>query len=415
MARGSALQLAGLLPGLLGSAADAIRARPGQRVASYLAGSWLGDAGALTPIPPLSLSLAAKVAADEAFRALMVGMSRVPSAGALRDVRAELGAAASFFSERGWLDDPTGYHPAPPGLGSPRVSRANAWGTQFDHLQFVSGYEPRMGEPGRERWMSYKPCRTAHASVLRHRGASRPWLVCVHGYRMGFPLADFRAFRVDWLHRELGFNVVIPTLPLHGERTVGSKSGDGFFTSQLMDTIHAEAQAVWDLRRVLEWVKGQNPVGVGIYGISLGAYTAALLAAFEADVDCVIAGMPAVCLAQLLAEHAPRRLWSLAEHVGLRVDDVTTVLRVVSPLSFAPAVSRDRLHLYGALADRLVPTEHVQRLWEHWQRPSIQWFEGSHLSSTWESVINDLVHRALCAGGLIDDERRVAPVLTEAA
>lgn len=414
MERGSTIQLAGLIPGLLASAARAIRSHPGPRAASYLAGAWMGDATGAAPA--LSLSLAGKVAVDEAFRALMVGMSHVPTADALREVRAELGAAASLYTERGWLDDPRDYHKTPPALSSPRVSRSSSRGVEFDHLQFVSGYEPHMGEPGRERWMSYKPVRTAHAWVLRHRGPARPWLVCVHGYRMGFPLADFHAFRVEWLHRELGFNVVMPTLPLHGERTVGRRSGDGFFSAQFMDTVHCEAQAIWDLRRVMEWVRGQDPVGIGIYGVSLGAYTAALLAGFERDADCVIAGMPAVCLAQLLAEHAPRRLWTQAERVGLKMDEVTSVLRVVSPLSFAPAVDRDRLHIYGALADRLVPSEHVHALWEHWGRPSIQWFEGSHLSFTWENVINDLVHRALARSGLLGTAHVIQPsIVTEAA
>ena len=349
--------------------------------------------------------MAAKVAADEAFRALMVAMARVPSRDGLRRVRSELAAATALYADRGWLEDPRGYHLAPPPLSSPRVVPASSRAIDFDHLQFVSGYEPHLGEPGRERWLGYKPVRTGHAWVLRHRGAPRPWIVCVHGYRMGFPLADFQAFRADWLHHELGFNVVMPTLPLHGERAIGRFSGDGFFSAQFMDMVHCEAQAIWDLRRILEWLRGQEAPAIGLYGISLGGYTSALLTGFESELDCVIAGMPAMCLADLLIDHAPARLWRLAESIGMQIDELTTVLSVVSPLSFAPAVAREKLHIYGAVADRLIPRNHVSALWEHWAPAQLRWFEGSHLSFTWESAINDLVRTALVDAGMIGTRR----------
>ena len=422
MARGISSQLTGwlpgALPGLLSSAAQALDARGGIRAASYLARTWMDDGSCATseiPAPRLSLGLATKVAADEAFRTLMVALANVPSRDGLCAVRDELAQACDLYERNGWLDDARGYHQTPPALTSPRVSHAHSWGIDFDHLQFVSGYEPHAADPGRDRWMSYKPCQSGHAWVLRHRGKPRPWLVCVHGYRMGFPLADFHAFGVERLHDELGFNIVMPTLPLHGDRAIGVTSGDGFFTSQFMDTVHAEAQAIWDLRRILEWVRGQEPVSIGVYGISLGAYSTALLAGFEHDLDCVIAGMPMVCLPTLLAEHAPRRLWRTAERVGLGIDDVIRALRVVSPLALQPRTSPDRLNIYGALADRLVPSSHLNSLWEHWRRPSLEWFEGTHLSFAWESAVDELVLRALSRSGMLEASRASGTPLDEAA
>ena len=29
--------------------------------------------------------------------------------------------------------------------------------------------------------------------------------------------------------------------------------------------------------------------------------------------------------------------------------------------------------------DRIVPTEHPSRLWDHWGQPRIHWFGGSHI------------------------------------
>src|SRR5690606_6600666 len=127
-----------------------------------------------------------------------------------------------------------------------------------------SGYEPHDGEPGRERWLSYAPCRTGHAWVLRHReattanGEPRPWLVCIHGYQMGTPIVDFGAFRPAWLARRLGLNLVLPVLPIHGPRRIRRVSGDGFLAGELLDTVHALAQAAWDLRRIVSWVRAQG-------------------------------------------------------------------------------------------------------------------------------------------------------------
>ena len=83
--------------------------------------------------------------------------------------------------------------------------RASYRGRKFEHLSFESGYEPWPEEPGRKRWLSYAANRTAHAWVLRHPGGPRPWLVGLHGIRMGSPEGGkFFLYRPDFLHEELG-------------------------------------------------------------------------------------------------------------------------------------------------------------------------------------------------------------------
>ena len=112
--------------------------------------------------------------------------------------------------------------------------------------------------PVATRWLGYERNRTAHAWLLRHPGPPRPWLVCVHGYRMGFPLADFTGFPAAWFHHELGLNVAFPVLPLHGPRKIGLRTGDGFLSGDYLDTIHLQTQAVWDIRRLIRWLRGRG-------------------------------------------------------------------------------------------------------------------------------------------------------------
>ena len=42
-------------------------------------------------------------------------------------------------------------------------------------MTFDSGYEPRPGEPGRERWLGYAENSREQALVMRHR-EPRPWV-----------------------------------------------------------------------------------------------------------------------------------------------------------------------------------------------------------------------------------------------
>ena len=351
-----------------------------------------------SPAPRSSLGLAAKVVLDELFFATELLSARtVPVRDGPR-IRDELAAAVHFCAARGWLDEPARYHAAPPPLAGPTVERARSRGTDFRHLRWASGYEPSPGEPGRERWLSYAPIRTAHAWVLEHDGGPRPWLVCVHAYRMGFPLADFMVFPIRWLHHELGLNLAFPVLPFHGPRKVGWRTGERFFSGDYVDTVHMQANAVWDIRGLLGWIRERSAPAVGAYGLSLGALTTALLASLD-ELDCVIAGIPATDYVSLVHWNLPPVFVALVERFGLAWDDVGRLVRLISPLALAPRVARDRRYLFAATADRLVPPHHAIDLWRHWEEPRLAWYEGSHVSFGWEPRVRALLAEALAESG----------------
>lgn len=353
------------------------------------------------PQPRWSPLLASKAALDEIFLASeIVTAPLLPLSEAAR-VGRETRRALTLYRRRGWLETPAQFHADPPPLVRFQLDERRSGVGRHLHLRFESGYAPHPGEPGRSRWLAHEANRTAHAWLLQHPGPARPWVVCVPGYRMGSRAVDFVGLRARWLFERLGVNVAIPVLPLHGPRREGRRGGDGFLTGDFLDTVHAHAQAVWDLRRLVGWLRAGGARAVGLHGVSLGAHTAALVAALDDRLDCVIAGVPAVDFGRLLRATVPGWLWRGAGRAGLPFERVETLLRVVSPLAMPARIPSRARFVYAGTADRLATPDHARDLWEHWDRPRIAWFEGSHVSFFLEPTVKGLIHEALACTGLL--------------
>jgi hypothetical protein len=281
----------------------------------------------------------------------------------------------------------------------------------FEHLSFESGYRPHADEPGRDRWLAYLPNHTAHAWVLRHPGPPRPWLICIHGLGMGTPLADFAAFKAKRLHYDLGLNLLFPVLPLHGPRRVGRVGGDSFLSFDHLNMVHGLAQSAWDTRRLMDWALTQGAPSVGLFGISLGGYTAALVSTLDSRVDMAMAGVPVADFARLFAHHCPAAVQRRGLEHDLLGPRASAVHRVVSPLAAPSLVAHERRFVFAGLADRLATAGQAQALWEHWERPAIEWFAGNHIGFLWSRQVDRFVRRSLTTSGLCteQDQQGVSP------
>ena len=329
------------------------------------------------PQPEPSLRLSAGVALDE----MVLGMEQLaiglPAGDRAHRMVDEVHRALAFHRSQGWLDDPLSYHLDPPALSAPRIEQTRTGSIAYEHIRFESLYEPPVDEPGRDRWLAHKAPRTAHAYLLRHDDGDRPWIVCTNGYRMGLAGIDVRAF--GHYHNVLGLNVLIPVLPLHGPRRIGRRSGDGFLGGDVLDTLHGEAQAIWDIRRMIGWLRAEGAPAVGAAGLSLGGYTTALLASVEAGLACVVAGIPVADLARIFWRHGPPLQLEYLAHLGIDEALVAELMTVVSPLALEPRVPLEARMIFGGTADRLVAPDHIRDLAEHWGHPKTLWYAGGHL------------------------------------
>jgi hypothetical protein len=154
------------------------------------------------------------------------------------------------------------------------------------------------------------------------------------------------------------------------------------------------AQAVWDTRQLIGWLRGGGATRIGVFGISVGAYAAALVSALE-PVDAVIAGIPVSDVPSLFRSHSPRSIRRRSKRHGLLGERMREVFGLVSPTNLTPQTPRDHRYIVAGSADRFATTAQAEMLWEAWERPAILWFDGGHISYFWSRRVDAFVDRAL--------------------
>jgi hypothetical protein len=369
-----------------------------------------GEVADSLPAPRLSIGLAAQVAMDEALLAMAMTPRRLPRSGDYARVAAELADADDLYTRNGWTGDPRSYHRTPPPLADRDMTESRGWalGLGYSRRSWDSRFEPHPGEPGGGRWMAFGPNRTASAIILRHAGGPRPWVIAVHGFCMGFPFMDFQGLQVARIHRQLGMNMALPALPLHGPRRVTLVSGEPFLSFELMNAVHGLAQAVWDIRRLISWVRDQGATSITLYGVSLGAYTVSLLSGLDKGVDAVVAGIPVTDFPALFHLHSPRHIRARSIEHKIMGGPAESVYRVVSPLSFEAMTPRRNRFIFAGYGDRLARPDQAQRLWEHWDKPRISWYAGNHVGYLWSRQVSDFVVQSLSEGAIAPTAKAVS-------
>jgi hypothetical protein len=360
---------------------------------------YLGGESADLPVVFPNPTLAAHALMDEVLVSVFRVIRGLPDVEVFEAIEREVIAALEFYERNGWLDNPEPFFATPPPLTEVSIRRVKQGERCHERISFDSGYAPHPGAPGGERWRSYSANDREYALVLRH-DEPRPWLVCIHGSEMGRADIDLRLFRAWHLHENLGLNVALPVLPIHGPRKRGLPKGVAFPAENLIDNVHATAQAVWDIRRLLSWIRSQEPdSAIGLNSMSLGGYIASLVASLEDGLTCAILGVPVIDLIQVFGYHAGLA----ADDPRQRVLDLATPIgRMLSPLSLSPRVPLQGRFVYSGLADQVVhPRAHAVRIWEHWGRPDVVWYRGGHMSFFRSGPVQEFIDDALVQSGLV--------------
>jgi hypothetical protein len=157
--------------------------RPFTRTGGFYARSWatyLDRQPDELPVPRPTLALAAQAFSDEIVLLGFHLLRSAPDATRVERIHLEVITALEFYGEKGWLQEPESFFTAPPALTDVSIRDVSSMGRTYERIFFESEYVPAVGEPGRDRWLSYTANEREYGLLLRHR-EPRPWLVCVHG------------------------------------------------------------------------------------------------------------------------------------------------------------------------------------------------------------------------------------------
>lgn len=291
-----------------------------------------------------------------------------------------------FYAELAAQRDPRASFPAPTTL--PRVSSRLAnpiaeWIARGNvhNISFASSFEP-INPAMRDTWGGLSRNNIVRAQHWRHDDGPRPTLCVIHGF-MGSPyLLNGLFLSLPWFYRS-GYDVLLYTLPFHGQRAERSSpfSGYGYFSHGISGFAEAMAQAVHDFRSVIDYLEHTGVDKFALTGISLGGYTTALLAAVEPRLAAVIPNVPVVSVEAEMEEWFPaNKLFALGQRLGkVGRDELAAAMQYHSPLNYAPLVAKDRRLIITGLGDRLAPPEQSEMLWEHWDHCGLHWFPGNHV------------------------------------
>jgi dienelactone hydrolase len=269
--------------------------------------------------------------------------------------------------------DPRGFFPKPRAADPVlrRVRRIR--GGDVIDASWTSGSAPHCAAVA-DRYAGHAPNRTAAARLFIHDGPARPAALLVHGYRCGQFGLEERLWPVEWLF-DRGLDVALPVLPFHALR---AHPGEAplFPSSDPRMTVEGFRQAAYDLGALMELFHARGSPAVGIMGMSLGGYSASLLATVEERLAFAVPIIPLASIADLARRSG--KLTGSAREQSEQHAALERAHKVVSPLARAARIASDRILVVAAAGDRITPPDHAKWLSDHFKAP-LTTFAGGHL------------------------------------
>jgi pimeloyl-ACP methyl ester carboxylesterase len=223
----------------------------------------------------------------------------------------------------------------------------------------------------------------------------RPSVILLHGwnaelqYRWQFPFLASRLARA-------GINAAMFQLPYHGRRRPREPGAiQNFISYDLLHMLEATRQALADTRALLAWLAARGSPGVGLWGISLGAWLAGLLICSDSEFEKPLGQSGGVDDPLIPATKATNTSSALRPAFAVLLTPVANVDQAIEELAFCESI---RCSLQSALAshrpdippknilivesqhDVFAPVETIERLWQAWGQPEIWRLPHGHIS-----------------------------------
>ncbi len=229
----------------------------------------------------------------------------------------------------------------------------------------------------RDKYLGVKNNGIARARWFRHRQGPRPCAVLLHGYMAGYLPVERWLWPVGRLFKG-GMDVVLSVLPFHGPRrdTRRGMMPPAFPSNDPRFTVEAFRQVVSDQTALFDFLLDGRATSLGIMGMSLGGYSAALLSTIEPRLSFSVLY---IALAQI--EDFALRFGRMVGSEQEQAEQAEALRRAqwpVNPLARPPLLPPERVRVIGGTYDRVTGLSHAETLAKHFG-VSVEVFDGGHI------------------------------------
>ena len=266
--------------------------------------------------------------------------------------------------------------PATPTVTVTPVRHFGRGGEVFE-LAWTSEFAPLLPEL-EHRYARLRANRRARARVYGVPGAGRPAVLVVHGYLGGQVAFEERFWPLRALLRR-GLDVALVVLPGHGARRDSPRTRPFFPGSDPRLTVEGFRQSILDVRALSAILRARGAPRVGVMGMSLGGYVAALLATVDPTLSFAVPVVPLASIADFARDG--NRLVGTADERLAQHRALERAHAAVSPLARPARIDPARIAVVAGEVDRITPQAHAEKLARHLGAHSLV-FPGAHLVQT---------------------------------
>jgi dienelactone hydrolase len=153
-------------------------------------------------------------------------------------------------------------------------------------------------------------------------------------------------------------------------------------TSDIPHTFAGIRQTILDNRCAAAWLASRpevDPNRMGILGTSLGSFMSAITAAMEPRLDRVALLVGGGGFVDAYWDHPKAKTaLSILSLFGGK-EKMKQMIAPVDPITYADRLKTHKLFLIAASRDEVVPPKAAQQLWEATGKPTILWFDTTHV------------------------------------
>jgi len=242
--------------------------------------------------------------------------------------------------------------------------------------------------------------RAMHVRWFRHNEGPRPCAILIHGFMSG----NFRIEEAVWPVRtflEGGMDVLLTTLPLHGRRIDPKRRmvPPRFPDSDPRLAVEGFRHMAHDHLSLIDYLLDGRATSVGVAGMSLGGYSAALLSTLEPRLRFGIFDIPLSCIADFA--RGSGRMVGTDEQQELQTEALRKAYSIISPLSRPSLLPDGKSLVIAGEADLVTGIGQARKLADHFDAQTST-FPGGHLIQLGKSTAFEPAWQMLRDAGVYD-------------